>query len=111
MLNMPGKDAMGENVREGKRKGLSERDAVLTSMRMAKKPKMEEMSSPSPVQEEQYPYGLKVNLEHDDMKKLGIKKLPKAGDIHKFTAHAKVTRAEESSSVDGGKKRSVTIRR
>jgi len=108
MLPGSAKGVVSENVREARNKGLSERDAVLTSMKQSKKTAKRDMM-PSPSKGEEYPYGLKVHLEHDDLHKLRINKLPKAGAMHTFTAHAKVTRAEESSSVDGGKKRSMTL--
>ncbi len=110
MLNMSGKAAMGENVREAKRKGMSERDAVLVSMKRSKKADKAKMADmPSTSSGEQYPYGLRIDLGHEEMKKLGMKKLPKAGAMHKFTAHAKVTRAEESSSEEGGKRRGMNL--
>lgn len=110
MLNMSGKAAMGENVREAKRKGLSERDAVLVSMKRSQKADKEAMGGPSLSSKgENYPYGLRIDLGHEEMKKLGMKKLPKAGAMHKFTAHAKVTRAQESISEESGKRRSMNL--
>ena len=102
------KGAMGENIREGKRAGLSERGAVMQSMKRSKASMKSAETMPS-MAPEKYPYGLRLNLEHEDLKKLGITKMPKAGAIHRIVAHAKVHRAEESNSTDGGKRRSLGL--
>jgi hypothetical protein len=51
-----------------------------------------------------YPYGLGITLDHDSLKKLGVNKLPKAGDKIHLHAHAHVRSVEERHE-DGGKKR------
>lgn len=106
MLKGFDKGAMGENIREGKRAGLSEKDAVMQSMKRSKASQKDAQTMPS-MPSEQYPYGLRLELDHEGLKKLGVKKLPKVGAMHTITALAKVHRSEESSSLDGGKRRNL----
>lgn len=108
MLKGFDKGSMGENIREGKRAGLSERGAVMQSMKRSKA-SQKDVAMPSMPKGEDYPYGLRLDLDHDTLKKLGVTKMPKAGALHKIVAHAKVHRAEESSSSDGGKRRNLSM--
>ena len=47
-----------------------------------------------------YPYGLCIHLDGDEIKKLGMKKLPEVGVEMPITAIVKVTRVSQSA-VDG----------
>jgi hypothetical protein len=91
-----------EHIRMMRASGMSEKDAVTKMASMKKKPmkapkagKLSEVS-PAHAPGEDYPYGLRINLDHEGMKKLGMKKMPKIGSKHKITAHAHVTSIRES---------------
>lgn len=53
---------------------------------------------PSPVDRDPYPYGLCLNLDTDELDKLGIKDLPEVGDEYHIMAVGKVTRVSSSAS-------------
>ena len=101
-------DAQAENTRSLKAKGLSERDAVLVSMKRAKKDKDKSMECCSVGPENDYPYGLCISLEDESLDKLSIDKLPTVGKKVKLTAEATVDRVSENASKDS-KSRSVSL--
>ncbi len=109
MLKGLGKGIAGENIRSGKRLGLSERDAVLSDMKRTKREAKAQMPSMASGPSEDYPYGLRLELDHGAMKKVGMTKMPKVGSVHKIVAHAKVHRAEETASVGSPKRRNVSM--
>ena len=49
-----------------------------------------------------YPYGLSIELNIEQMKKLGITELPEIGNEYSITATGKVTSASKSASESGG---------
>lgn len=102
MARTDGKDR-DEEVRGYKNAGLSEREAVLKSLKRTKadKKRQKKAMTVGPYSGEDYPYGTRLDLDEDSLKKLGIKELPEAGDELCVTAHATVTRSEESTSSDG----------
>ena len=56
-----------------------------------------------------YPYGLTLNLDNDQLKKLGVDNLPKAGETMTLNAKCKVISIRQSDR-DGGKaERSMEI--
>ncbi len=95
-----------ERIRMMRSSGMSEKDAV-TKMASMKRPKVKGTKNPSVEPSsphmDKYPYGLRIELDHEGMKKLGMKKLPKVGSKHKITAHAHVVSASESHH-EGDKK-------
>lgn len=58
--------------------------------------------------DEDYPYGTRIRLEHEDMEKLGMKDTPAPGDTFHIEAHGKVTHSHESAD-EKGKRRHVEI--
>jgi hypothetical protein len=48
-----------------------------------------------------YPYGTRISLNTDQLKKLGITELPEMGDEYSIVGVAKVTRASSSASESG----------
>jgi hypothetical protein len=89
-----------EKIRMLKSTGMTEKMAVMKMADMKRK-KLPKEKSPSvvdaPLNREDYPYGLRIELDHDGMKKLGLKKMPKVGSKHQMRIHAKVTHASERS--------------
>lgn len=58
---------------------------------------------------ESYPYGLHVSLDHESLKKLGMKSLPKVGDKLHMKAHAHVTEVSEDHRDGENPRRSVRV--
>lgn len=54
----------------------------------------------SPYEGDQYPYQLRITLESEQLKKLGIKTLPGVGTELKFEAKAKVINVRQSASTN-----------
>lgn len=100
---MSSRDAMNA----AKRDGMSERDAALISMKIDKKDK-DDSPEVSPAYSEDYPYGLRIDLNEDSLELLGIDSLPDVGDTMKVVAEATVERVEQNSS-SSGKHRSVCM--
>ena len=73
--------------------------AKIVSMKRTKEDKRADAGSTAPIEAlaPDYPYGLVLNLDKDELDKLGIKKLPKAGSEFLLTAKAKVTRVNQSA--------------
>lgn len=61
---------------------------------------MKEESANTPVSEsqEQYPYGLRIMLDKDELEKMGMKKLPIIGDEFMIEAMCKVVSVSENAS-------------
>jgi hypothetical protein len=111
MLKGDTKGIVGENIRTMKAKGMSERDAVMASMKSSPKnaKKSSEVSPPSPMNED-YPYGLRLELDHDTLKKLGHDSLPQVGTKMALHAKARVKSASENSSEgEDSPRRSVSL--
>lgn len=100
---------MGENVREAKRSGLSEREAVMVSMKNSKKDKKSSNIAEAPSSAENYPYSSRIDLDHEMLAKLGIDKMPKHGAPMTVHAKAKVHRTSEDTNSDGKTRRSMTL--
>lgn len=108
---MARKDARDEDVRELKNRGYSERDAVLKSLKRSKADKKKEKKAMTvgPSGGADYPYGTRIDLDEDTLKKLGIKELPETGDELCLVASVKVLSTSAYSS-DGEKpRRSLTL--
>ena len=97
-----------DNVRDLRGKGLSERDAVLVSMKKTKAEATLE-DKPSPMSREMYPYGLRLDLNDDSLEKLKIESLPKVGKTVQVTAEARVESVSERDDTRGGKRRSLEL--
>jgi hypothetical protein len=111
MLKGKDKGVVGENIRAMKAKGMSERDAVMASMKNSPKKaeKSSKVSMPSSPHED-YPYGLRLELDHDTLKKLGHDSLPKVGTKMSLHAKARVKSASENSSEgEDSPRRSVSL--
>ena len=94
-----------KNMRDG---GYSERDAVLKSMKRSKKAMKKESAPPAVMTEDEYPYGLKLELNSEVLDMLGIKMLKDVGDYCKIDAVGMVESVEQRST-KSGKKRSMSV--
>mgnify|MGYP001601861367 CR=1 FL=1 len=83
-----------------KNKGMSERDATINSMVSMKRDKTENKPFPSTAEpyEEDYPYGLRLRLENDDLEKLGLTELPDVGSNMHVMADATVHSVSSNQS-------------
>lgn len=86
-------------------------DTTLVSMKL--KPREKEatdriypsMSSTEP----EYPWGLQITLEEEQLKALGITALPKVGATVTITARAEICRTAEYDSQGDGEQRSIGL--
>jgi hypothetical protein len=76
----------------------------LTNMKMAPRKERAETAAPSDVHQEEYPYGLRIHLDDEQLKKLGITSLPAVGTEVTLIAKAKVNNVHESTTDGGGGK-------
>ena len=112
MLKGTEKGVVAENIREAKKKGLSERDAILVSMKNAPEKKSKKNKGvdiccgPS---SDAYPYGLRLDLNNESLKKLGIKSLPAVGKTLRLVAECKVESTSENQDRDGEKRRNTAL--
>lgn len=71
---------------------------------------MREMGQPTNhVEEEEYPYGLRINLDQDDMRKLGIAELPGMHDCYMLMAGCCVVSVNTSSSMGNSEQKSFSL--
>lgn len=87
----------------------------LVSMKRSVKDKRKDMGSCAPIEciAPDYPWGLVLRLESDELDKLGLKELPKVGTEMPMSITVRVTSVSQSASDNGGKKtdeeRSVSL--
>lgn len=56
-----------------------------------------------------YPYGLRISLENDALKKLKIDPLPAVGDTLQLVALVEIVEVSQRDSADGGERRSMGL--
>lgn len=79
-------------------------DGLVDMKRTKAEKKKREETYKSPLGGDDYGYGTRVSLDHEDLEKLGISTLPKVGDKFHLHGHAHVTSVSENHE-EGGKKR------
>jgi len=79
----------------------------MTSLKRTKAGNKEAVS-PGAADGEEYGYGTRINLDHDDLEKLGIEKLPDTESAHEIHARVRVRRTETAER-DGEKRRSMEL--
>jgi hypothetical protein len=73
----------------------------MTSLKISKKEAKSEAKLASPyMEQERYPYGLRLDLNDETLKKLGITSLPAVGGTIMFEAKAKVVGSRQSATQD-----------
>jgi hypothetical protein len=86
--------------------------AQLTSMKLPlRKPTSEEKMYPTMAKDadgDEYPYGLRITLDDEQLKQLGIAKLPSVDDTTAIQATGHICSSHESKDANGAR-RSVTI--
>ena len=93
-----------ERIRMAKAGGMSEKDAVLVSLkRTAKEKKANQLGASISSPREDYPYSTRLDLDKDTMDKLNMS-TPGVGDEVSVTAKGKVIRVSESSDEDSNSK-------
>ena len=106
------KNIVAERMRAAKASGMSEKDAVLVSMKRApvkKSKKSADMCCSDPMGGNEYPWGLSINLENESLDKLGMDDLPKVGSTVKVVAEAKVESVSSRSDRDDKNNRTVSL--
>lgn len=102
--------AAAENIKSLQDKGMSERDAILVSMKRTKAEKKGKSgASISSTEREDYPYGLSISLDAETIKKLGLSEDLQVGDVVELRAKAKVRSMSQSSSEEGGENRDLSL--
>lgn len=78
----------------------------LVNMKLPKKKKKTDLEVAAPSQSEEYPYGLRLSFQEDEIKKLGLnlKKL-KVEDAFSITGEAKVVEISQTESKNINNKR------
>lgn len=72
------------------------------------KAEREKYDKPGRIGGDDYGYGLTVRLDHEHLKKLGITKMPKAGDVIHLRSKAHVKSTSEHSE-DGGDRKHMEL--
>jgi len=85
----------------------SKDDGMVDMKRTKAEKKARDSAKPSSL-EDDYPYGHRVHLDHDDMEKLGMD-MPQVGDKFHLRAHAHVASASEDSREGGKKHRRIEL--
>ena len=80
----------------------------MVSVKLTKK-QAEGVVSPSKSETPEYPYGMRITLEDDLLKKLGIGTLPAVGKKGHIMANCYVANVSSNESEGGGKRRSLEL--
>jgi len=89
--------------------GMSERHAILVSMKQSKKEQKRDSPMTAGTEKDPYPYGLALSLEDGSLTKLGITTLPEVGSTVHLHGKATVESVSKSNSTEGGTRRSVCL--
>lgn len=82
--------------------------AKLVDMKRSKAER-KEIGKPSSTEDDAYPYGLTIHLDHAQLEKLGVATLPKAGDKLHLQSEAHVRSVESRHDAGGKKNNSMSI--
>lgn len=85
--------------------------AKMASMKRSEKDKRKDMGEHASIEAiaPDYPYGLCIHLDKDELDKLGMKELPKVGTEMPVTAVAKVTRVSQSAVEGADEQTSIDL--
>lgn len=108
LLTGPAKAVEGENTKAFKAAGLNERDATMASLKRTKKAS-KAPSEPRGSNEDDFPYGTRLELDHETLGKLGVAKLPAVGKKLRIQGHGHITSASEHTRQGEAPRRSATL--
>lgn len=78
----------------------------MKSMKLSKEDLIPQPTNPSPLA---YPYGLRITLNEDSLKRLGIKDLPAVGDYMMIKAKVEVCATNKNESKESGEHRCLEL--
>ncbi len=83
----------------------------LASMKRTPEDRRKDMGEPAPIDAmaPDYPYGLCIHLDKDELDKLGMKELPKVGTEMPISAIVKVTRVSQSAVEGADEQTSIDL--
>lgn len=81
----------------------------MKSMKLTKSEATEMMPKAVEAEAPAYPWGLRLELNDESMKKLGLDKLPKVGDKMKLEAVVVVDRVSQVDTKEGGKREDMSL--
>lgn len=81
----------------------------LVSMARSKSALNKAEKAPTHIGSDKFPYGLQIHLDHDMLKKLGVKGMHKVGSHVHITAKARVHSTEERKTGDGNVSRNMQL--
>ena len=84
-------------------------DGKLTSMKRSKAEAKEYAQPMADNDAPSYPWGLCINLDNDSLEKLGLEKMPAAGDELMLVARVEVTGVNVSDTIGGGESKSLSL--
>lgn len=110
LLKGPSSTLVGENTKAFKNAGMNERDATMASLKRTKtEKKTRDGGSPVKSSEEDFPYGTRLELDHETMGKLGMTKLPAVGKKLHIQGHGHITSASEHTREGETPRRSASL--
>lgn len=83
--------------------------AKMVDMKRSKAEQKAQQEGPKALGGDEYSYEHRISLDHNHMKKLGIKEMPKPGDVLHLQAHAHVASSNESSEEGGEPRRHISL--
>lgn len=99
-----------DTIHDLRSQGMGEREAILVSMKKTKaERKADKPLSVPDAPTEDYPYGLRLDLNEDTLDKLGLDTLPDVGDELDLAAKVKVETVSQRTGMDGKKSRSLDL--
>ena len=81
----------------------------MKSMKLTKSESTEAMPMEAKSDAPAYPYGLRLELNDESMKKLGLEELPEVGETMMLKAKVVVERVSQNDTKDGGKRQDMSL--
>ena len=83
---------------------MAEKKVKMVSMKRSEADRRKDMGEPAPLEAmaPDYPWGLCINMDGDELDKLGMKELPQVGTVMPMQVLVKVTSVSQSASEGRG---------